>query len=151
MNQDQEFFQEEQKRYLGDFKLWGRLLKFIVPQWKWVIAAVGLAFIITGVSLVWPRLIQLAMDKYILNTSLPAAERVNGVSWIASLFLVVIVIGFVANFFQVIALEWTGQRIMDSLRQRLFGHVIGLNLSFFSSHRVGRLVTQAYERYPEHV
>jgi ATP-binding cassette subfamily B protein len=142
MNQDREFFQEEQKRYLGDFKLWGRLLKFIVPQWRWVFAAVGLAFIITGVSLVWPRLIQLAMDKYILNTSLPAAQRVNGVSWIASLFLVVIVIGFVANFFQVIALEWTGQRIMDSLRQRLFGHVIGLNLSFFSSHQVGRLVTR---------
>jgi len=142
MNQDQEFFQEEQKRYLGDFKLWGRLLKFIVPQWKWVSAAVGLAFIITGASLVWPRLIQLAMDKYILNTSLPAAERVSGVSWIASLFLVVIVIGFVANFFQVIALEWTGQRIMDSLRQRLFSHVIGLNLSFFGSNRVGRLVTR---------
>jgi ATP-binding cassette subfamily B protein len=82
------------------------------------------------------------MDKYILNTSLPAAERVSGVSWIASLFLVVIVIGFVANFFQVIALEWTGQRIMDSLRQRLFSHVIGLNLSFFGSNRVGRLVTR---------
>jgi ATP-binding cassette subfamily B protein len=31
---------------------------------------------------------------------------------------------------------------MDSLRQRLFGHVIGLNLSFFSSNRVGRLVTR---------
>jgi ATP-binding cassette subfamily B protein len=142
MNEDQEFFQEEQKRYIGDFKLWGRLLKFIVPQWKYVLAAVGLAFIITGVSLVWPRLIQLAMDKYILNNSLPVAERVSGVSWIASLFLAVIIIGFVANFFQVIALEWTGQRIMDSLRRRLFDHVIGLNLSFFSSHRVGRLVTR---------
>lgn len=141
-DQDQEFFQEEQKRYLGDFRLWGRLFKFIVPQWKWVFAAVGLAFIITGVSLVWPRLIQLAMDKYILNSSLPVAQRVNGLTWIASIFLVVIIIGFAANFFQVIALEWTGQRIMDSLRRRLFGHVIGLNLSFFSSQRVGRLVTR---------
>ncbi len=142
MNQDQEFFQDEQKRYLGDFKLWGRLFKFIVPQWKWVFAAVGLAFIITGVSLVWPRLVQLAMDKYILNSSLPVEQRVNGVTWIASVFLVVIIVGFAANFFQVIALEWTGQRIMDSLRQRLFSHVIGLNLSFFSSQRVGRLVTR---------
>jgi ATP-binding cassette subfamily B protein len=142
MDQDQEFFQDEQKRYLGDFKLWGRLLKFIVPQWRFVSAAVGLAFIITGVSLVWPRLIQLAMDNYILNGALPVAERVSGVGRIASLFLGVIILGFVANFFQVIALEWTGQRIMDSLRQRLFSHVVGLNLSFFSSNRVGRLVTR---------
>ena len=142
MNQDQEAFDEEQKLYLGDFKLWGRLFKSIVPQWKWVLVAVGLAFIITATSLIWPRLVQMAMDSYILNNSLPAEARLNGVSRIAAVFLAVIVIGFVANFFQVIALEWTGQRIMHSLRQRLFSHVIRLNLSFFSAHRVGRLVTR---------
>ena len=142
MNHDQEILDDEQERYLGDFKLWGRLLKFIIPQWKWVLMAVGLAFIITGASLTWPRLVQMAIDKYILNNSLPADERMNGVTRIAYLFLAVIVVGFVANFFQVIALEWTGQRIMHSLRQRLFTHVIRLNLSFFSAHRVGRLVTR---------
>ena len=142
MNQDQEMFDEEQKLYLGDFKLWGRLFKIIVPQWKWVLIAVGLAFIITAASLIWPRLVQLAMDRYILNNSVPVEARLNGVSRIAAAFLTVIVVGFVANFFQVIALEYTGQRIMHSLRQRLFSHVIRLNLSFFSAHRVGRLVTR---------
>jgi ATP-binding cassette subfamily B protein len=139
---EQEFFDDEQKRYLGDFKLWERLLGFIVPQWKGVLAAVGLAFIITGTSLVWPRLVQVAMDKYILNNSLPADVRFNGVTRIAFIFLAVIAVGFVANFLQVAALEWTGQRIMHTLRQRLFSHVIRLNLSFFSAHRVGRLVTR---------
>jgi len=142
MNHDQEILDDEQGRYLGDFKLWGRLLKFIVPQWKWALTAVGLAFIITGASLIWPRLVQVAIDKYILNNSLPVDERMNGVTRIALLFVAVIAVGFVANFFQVIALEWTGQRIMHSLRQRLFNHVIRLNLSFFSAQRVGRLVTR---------
>jgi len=142
MNHDQEILEDEQLRYLGDFKLWGRLLKFIAPQWKWVLTAVSLAFVITGTSLMWPRLVQLAIDKYILNNSLPVDERMNGVTWIAFLFLGVIVVGFVANFFQVIALEWAGQRIMHSLRQSLFNHVVRLNLSFFSAHRVGRLVTR---------
>ena len=82
------------------------------------------------------------MDRYILNNSVPVEARLNGVSRIAAAFLAVIVVGFVANFFQVIALEYTGQRIMHSLRQRLFSHVIRLNLSFFSAHRVGRLVTR---------
>jgi ATP-binding cassette subfamily B protein len=142
MNDDREILEDEQKRYLSDFKLWGRLLEFIVPQWKWVLTAVGFAFIITGASLVWPRLVQLAIDNYILNNSLPLDERMNGVTRIAQLFLAVIAVGFVANFFQVIALEWAGQRIMHSLRQSLFRHVIGLNLSFFNAHRVGRLVTR---------
>lgn len=142
MNNDKDTLDGENTQYLGDLKLWGRLLKFILPQWRWVFTAVGLAFIITATSLTWPKLVQIAMDRYIVNEAVPAPERVQGVLHIAILFLGVILIGFVANFFQVIALEWTGQRIMHALRQRLFGHVIHLNLSFFSAHRVGRLVTR---------
>lgn len=142
MDFDRESYDREEKRYLGDWKLWGRLLKFILPQWKWISLAIALAFVITGASLTWPQLVQIAMDRYILNNSIPADDRVHGISFIAGLFLGVILIGFVANFFQVIALEWTGQRIMHSLRQGLFTHVIKLNLSFFSAHRVGRLVTR---------
>lgn len=142
MNFDQESFEKENSRYLTDLTLWGRLFKFMAPQWKWVMLAVGLAFIITGMSLIWPRLVQIAMDRYILNDSVAMEDRLHGLSVIASLFLGVIFLGFVANFFQVIALEWTGQRIMHSLRQSLFNHVLHLNLSFFSAHRVGRLVTR---------
>lgn len=139
---DQEATEGESIQYLGDLRLWGRLLQFILPQWRWVLTAVGLAFVITATSLTWPRLVQIAMDKYIVNDAVPVDERVHGVFSIAVLFLGVILIGFIASFFQVIALEWTGQRIMHSLRQRLFGHVLSLNLSFFSAHRVGRLVTR---------
>ncbi len=142
MDFDQESSEREEKRYLGDWKLWGRLLKYILPQWKWILLAVSLAFVITGASLTWPRLVQIAMDSYILNDSVPVDERLHGISYIAALFLGVIIIGFIANLFQVVALEWTGQRIMHSLRQGLFTHVIKLNLSFFSAHRVGRLVTR---------
>ncbi|MDR3554080.1 MAG: ABC transporter ATP-binding protein [Syntrophobacteraceae bacterium] len=142
MNYDQESFDDEQKRFHGDFKLIVRLLQFVLPQWKWVSVAVGLALVITGASLTWPKLLQLAMDHYILNGSLPVSARIEGVTRIAFVFIAVIVTAFIANFFQVIALEWAGQKIMDSLRQSLFNHVLRLNLSFFSSQRVGRLVTR---------
>ena len=68
--------------------------------------------------------------------------RIEGITRIASIFLAVILTAFIANFFQVIVLEWAGQKIMDSLRQSLFKHVLRLNLSFFSAQRVGRLVTR---------
>ncbi|MEM5787394.1 MAG: ABC transporter ATP-binding protein [Syntrophobacteraceae bacterium] len=142
MDFDQDSFERENVRYLGDLKLWRRLLKFMLPQWRWTMVAVGLAFVITAASLTWPRLVQIAMDRYIINDSTPVDERLSGLSTIAILFFGVIFIGFIANFFQVIALEWTGQRIMHALRQRLFQHVIQLNLSFFGAHPVGRLVTR---------
>ena len=142
MNYDQETFEDEQKRFHGDLKLIRRLLQFVLPQWKWVAVAVGLALVITGASLTWPKLIQLAMDNYILKGSLQLSARIHGVSRIAFLFMAVIATGFIANFCQVIALEWAGQRTMDSLRQSLFRHVMGLNLSFFNAQRVGRLVTR---------
>jgi ATP-binding cassette subfamily B multidrug efflux pump len=142
MNYEQETFDDEQKRFHGDFKIIVRLLQYVLPQWKWVSVAVGLALVITGASLTWPKLLQLAMDHYILNGSLPVSARIEGVTRIAFVFIAVIVTAFIANFFQVIALEWAGQKIMDSLRQSLFNHVLRLNLSFFSSQRVGRLVTR---------
>jgi ATP-binding cassette, subfamily B, multidrug efflux pump len=139
---DQEYLEAEFTKQYGDLKLWGRLIQFILPQWKWVALAVGLAFGITAASLALPRLVQIAMDDYILNTSLSAEERAAGISSIAVYFLAVILAGFVANFLQVVVLEWTGQNIMHSLRQHLFRHVLRLNLPFFHAHPAGRLVTR---------
>ncbi|MGC9195845.1 MAG: ABC transporter ATP-binding protein [Syntrophobacteraceae bacterium] len=142
MNYDQETLEDEQNRFHGDFKIIARLLQFVLPQWKSVAVAVGLALVITGASLTWPKLLQLAMDHYILDDSLPLSVRIGGITHIACIFLAVIVTSFIANFCQVVALEWAGQKTMDGLRQSLFKHVMRLNLSFFSANRVGRLVTR---------
>ncbi len=142
MNYDQETFEDEQNRFHGDFKLIVRLLEFVLPQWKLVALSVGLALVITGAGLTWPKLLQLAMDRYILNASLSPSARIEGLNRLGLIFMVVIAAAFVANFCQVIALEWAGQKTMDALRQSLFNHVVRLDLSFFSANRVGRLVTR---------
>ena len=143
--------EDEQRRFHGDFKLIGRLLKFVLTQWRWVAVAVALAFIITGATLTWPKLLQLAMDKYILNGSLPLAARINGVTHIAFIFLAVIATAFIANFFQVIALEWAGQKIMDALRQSLFQPRDPPEPIVFQLPPGGEAGDQAHQRYSEHV
>lgn len=60
-----------------------------------------------------------------------------------TLFLLVIVIStFILNYLQVYILEYTGQRIVFDIRQKLFHHVEGLSSSFFDKNPVGRLVTR---------
>ncbi len=61
---------------------------------------------------------------------------------LAGAFLFLVVAGFVANFLQVVVLEWSGQRIMHALRQDLFRHLIGLADPFFNRNPVGKLVTR---------
>jgi len=67
----------------------------------------------------------------------------RGLTLITALFLILGVLDFVLNFGQSVVMEITGQRIMHDLRLRLYGHIQGLALNFFTRNPVGRLVTRA--------
>ncbi len=133
---------EEKDSPMKDSRLWKGLIPFMAPRWKGLTLAVLLSFVVTATGLAMPRLLQLGMDDYILNDALSTSERFDGLADLGAIFLAIILVGFAANFLQVLALEWTGQKIMHSLRQALFDHVTRLNLSFFHAHPVGRLVTR---------
>jgi ATP-binding cassette subfamily B multidrug efflux pump len=136
------YFEEDQVGHLGDARLWRHVMSFVRLRWKWITVAVALSFVITATSLILPYLVQLGMDEYIIKADLSLDERFKGLSALSAIFLAVVFLGFVTNFLQVVVLEWTGQRIMHALRQRLFEHVLGLNLSFFHGNPVGRIVTR---------
>ena len=65
-----------------------------------------------------------------------------GVGRAALFLLILVLLGFVLNFFQVMIMEYAGQKIMHDLRMRLFRHVQDQSLSFFTKNPVGRLVTR---------
>jgi ATP-binding cassette subfamily B protein len=67
----------------------------------------------------------------------------RGLTLVTGLFLVLVVLDFLLNFGQSVVMEITGQRIMHDLRLRLYGHIQGLALEFFTRNPVGRLVTRA--------
>ena len=39
-------------------------------------------------------------------------------------------------------LEWIGQSIMHTIRQKLFLHLLSLDMAFFNAHPTGKLVTR---------
>jgi ATP-binding cassette subfamily B protein len=67
----------------------------------------------------------------------------SGLALMAGVFLFLVVLDFLLNFAQSVIMEITGQRIMHDLRLRLYDHIQGLALAFFTRHPVGRLVTRA--------
>ncbi|SPD76431.1 conserved membrane hypothetical protein [uncultured Desulfobacterium sp.] len=65
-----------------------------------------------------------------------------GIATVSVLFLCLIGAGFFLNFFQVLIMEYAGQKMMHDLRMRLFTHIQGLSVSFFTRNAVARLVTR---------
>jgi ATP-binding cassette subfamily B protein len=136
------YFEEDKLGEVADITLWRRILGYTSHYWHGVALAVFLSFIVIGASLLLPYLLRLGVDNYIINKAIPVPERFSGLSTLAMFFGLAIIAGFVANYFQVTVLEWTGQNIMHRLRQHIYSHMLGLDLAYFHENPSGKLVTR---------
>ena len=136
------YFEEDKLGEVADITLWRRILGYTSHYWHGVALAVFLSFIVIGASLLLPYLLRLGVDNYIINKAIPVPERFAGLSTLAMFFGLAIIAGFVANYFQVTVLEWTGQNIMHRLRQHVYSHMLGLDLAYFHENPSGKLVTR---------
>jgi ATP-binding cassette subfamily B multidrug efflux pump len=136
------YFEEEKLGEIADINLWRRILGYTSHYWHGVAAAVFLSVAVIGTSLLLPYLVRLGVDNYIINAQIPVSARFSGLATLALIFGLAVIAGFVANYFQVTVLEWTGQNIMHRLRQHLYSHMMRLDLTFFHAHPSGKLVTR---------
>ncbi len=136
------YFEEDQLGRVGDTGIWRRIIAYSRPHWKKMALAILLSFIVIGAGLALPYMVRIGIDRFITNTDLDQSVRIAGLARLATLFIGVIISGFVANFCQVLILEWIGQTIMHRLRQQLFRHMLNLDLPFFNNNPGGKLVTR---------
>jgi ATP-binding cassette subfamily B multidrug efflux pump len=119
-----------------DARLMRRLLTYLRPYRP----QVGLAFVSIVIGAVaalgQPYLIKLAIDGYI------AQGRADDLYTLATLYLVILVVAFAAEYVQTWILQLTGQRIMFDLRMAIYGHLQRLDLRYFDRNPVGRLMTR---------
>lgn len=136
-----DFRQEEELEKSYDSKLMARLLTYARPYWKSLLFCIFLLAISAGLEVVRPQLIQIAIDDY-LRAGLDTPEAQAGLLRLAGYMGLIIVGSFVVMYGQVLLLQYTGQRIIYSIRRDVFGHLQRLHLKFFDSNPAGRLVTR---------
>jgi ATP-binding cassette subfamily B multidrug efflux pump len=119
-----------------DARLMRRLLQYLRPYWRSVVAALVTIVVGGAASLVQPYLIKVAIDRYI------AAHRLDGLNQLAIVYLAVLVVAFVAEYAQTWTMQLTGQRIMFDLRMAIYGHLQRLDLRYYDRNPVGRLMTR---------
>jgi ATP-binding cassette, subfamily B, bacterial len=113
--------------------------------WLWPLVRphrrlVGLASVAvlvqTGAGLAMPYLVKVAIDRGVVPRDLAVSNRV------AVAYLVLAGVQFLAGRFEIEAVARAGQRVLFTVRTKLFRHLQTLSLDYYERERTGRLVAR---------
>lgn len=113
-----------------------RMLAYLRPYRKQMIAAFILMLLASGLTLLTPYLIKVAIDQYI------AQEDRAGLSWIAMVTAAAFLGLYLTTAGQRYLLSWVGQRVLAHLRDQLFRRLQLLSLGYHDTHIVGVTVSR---------
>jgi ATP-binding cassette, subfamily B, multidrug efflux pump len=137
--------EEEQLGKIYDTKAARRLLRYLAPYKHLVLIAFFLTICVNLVRQVGPLLTKWAIDDYVT----PATERAldfnaafRGITVLAVVYLISLVITLAIGYFQDVLLNTIGQRVMYDLREQIFGKLQTVELAFYDKNPVGRLITR---------
>lgn len=113
-----------------------RMLSYLTPyRWR-MIGALLLTLAESGLTLLTPYLIKVAIDQYITP-----GDR-SGLSRIALLLALSFVLLFVVSSIQRYILSWVGLKVLTTVRADLFQHLQRLHLGYHDRHIVGVTVSR---------
>jgi ATP-binding cassette subfamily B protein/subfamily B ATP-binding cassette protein MsbA len=113
-----------------------RLLTYLRPYRRNLLAALALMTIATAANVSGPYWIKVALDNGI------AAKNDSALGQAVLFYLLASGVMWIGTFLRVRIMAVTGQSIIYDLRRQLFDHLQTLSLGFFSRYAVGRLVSR---------
>ncbi|MBT3374621.1 MAG: ABC transporter ATP-binding protein [Lentisphaerae bacterium] len=113
-----------------------RLFGYLMP-FKWMaLLGLCLTFTITGLQLMPPYLTKVLIDDVITPGNVGLLPVVVG------LLIGVNVSAAVISIFRSYIMQWVGQRVLFSLRVKLFRHLQLLRLRFYTTRQTGRIMSR---------
>jgi len=135
-----DFYENEQitqaEADIGTRRAFNRLIPFLKEHRRSLTIAFGLLAVTTILSLIWPILLKEAIDGPL------TVGDISGLLWLAAAIAVLQIVTVVLQYFLRVRLEIVGQDIMLELKQRLFDHILQLDIAFFDRNPVGRLMAR---------
>jgi ATP-binding cassette subfamily B protein len=134
-----------------DSRLIRRLAGYLRPYW-WQVTVSALAISLKSISdVTGPYLVKVAIDRYLTGqpnyatnwlTRRLSAEPVQGITQLATIYMVALLFAYLFQFIQTYLMQWTGQKLMFDMRRDIFRHMQRMHIGFFDNNSVGRLVTR---------
>jgi ATP-binding cassette subfamily B protein len=120
----------------GVLGLLARLLPYVRYDLPLYIVALIAAPLTTLLSVVQPWLLKTAIDDYI------TANDVEGVLWVAWMYLAAVLVGFAAEATYNLSLAYGAMRTISRVRRHVYRHTLSLARSYFDRVPTGRLLTR---------
>src|SRR5579884_1382383 len=117
----------------ADENISGRFDTHVIPKFfpyfarykGWTIASIVLMLLYTALNLANPYLIGVAIDQFISHNDL------RGLAIIGIVLIVVNILMWQAQYWQVWTMSWAGQQTLYNLSSEMFAHLQRLSLSFY--------------------
>ena len=119
-----------------DPRLMRRLLSYLPPYKRLVVASLALLMIEGALQLAGPILTQQIIDVALPNRDTRAILRIAGI------FALTLVAEFFCSYGHTMLTALLGQSVMRDLRMEIFSHLQRLSISFFDRNPAGRLITR---------
>ena len=131
-----QFHEEEAIGKTYDFQVARRLLKYLRPYRRLLVAAILLTFFVNWLLTLQPKFTQWAIDWYILpRTS-------EGIGLLVALFLGAQVLRLGLSYVQSILVNSVGQYTMFDMRRELYAKLQQQEVAYYDRNPVGRIMTR---------
>ena len=134
----------EEEKEISVSSAFKRLVPFLKEHQRRLAFCLGLLIAVTILSLAWPWLLKMAIDGPINEVTDESAleSAFNTLLWFGIIVVLIQIATIVLQYIQRVKLEIIGQDTMLSLKQKLFDHMLSLDVPFFDKHPVGRLMAR---------
>lgn len=129
-------FAEDTYGAYSDGEIVRRLWRYMRPYAGTFLACLLLLPLISGLMLVRPWLLQVAIDEHLVP------RQYDGIVIIITAFAGAVFGASIIQFLQLWLMQLAGQKALRDLRQETFDHIQTLSSRFFQRHPVGRLMTR---------
>jgi ATP-binding cassette, subfamily B, multidrug efflux pump len=119
-----------------DSRLMNRLITYLKPYKWYVVLGILLSLVVSAMEAIRPWFTKHAVDVNI------AQKDEHGLLLTAVMFLAVLVVRGVIQYFNAYLTQWIGQKTILDLRMQVFTHLQRLGLKFFDRNPIGRLITR---------
>lgn len=128
--------QDEKVVSLKGKDIFTRLFKYMKPYRLRIVGILSLMLVVTGVGLLSPMLLKIAIDDFI------GAKNVKGLALIGGGLITLNLISMYASKFATFNMNKTTHNILKIIRQELYEHIQKLSFSFFDERPVGKILAR---------
>jgi len=137
--------EEEQLGKLYDGRAARRLIRYLGPYKRTVAVALVLTVGLNLARQAGPLLTKWAIDDYVKPASEGAMgldHAFHGISILSLVYILSLAVTLGVGYFQDVLLNTIGQRVMYDLREQIFGKLQSIEVAFYDTNPVGRLITR---------